>query len=244
MPSRFNFTQPDDEPLEGGVRSVVTSSHSSHSSHSTHSLQEGGTKSSEFISKSLSANGTPGPAETKLDLTELLHNLGMRYTHVFAIPGDALDDLKSVTPFSGSVLINNAGAALIVKGNVKADLELECVRSLQIFIEPTETEIDEQFILETRHNARQQQFVEAIDENSIGSVIAGSILDFGELIRQHLLLAIPLQPIAPEMRDGEEGGEAWLESESAAEEIEEDDFASKTHRPFEKLAELLKKQDG
>jgi uncharacterized metal-binding protein YceD (DUF177 family) len=218
MPSRFDFALPDDELLEGGVRGVTDT-----------------TNNTSVASKASSANGVPGPEETKLDLTELLHTVGMRYTHVFAIPGDALEDLHSVTPFSGSVLLNNSGAALLVRGMVKADLELECVRSLELFVESTETEIEEQFLVETRNNARQQEFVAAVDENSIGGVISGTILDFGELIRQCLLLAIPLQPIAPHLRDEE----FVLESNE-----DEDDLLSETQRPFEKLAELLKKQEG
>jgi uncharacterized metal-binding protein YceD (DUF177 family) len=219
MPSRFDFTLPDDELLEGGVRGVTNN-----------------TKNSNMgvASKASSANGVPGPEETKLDLTELLHTVGMRYTHVFAIPGDALDDLHSVTPFSGSVLLNNSGAALLVQGTVKADLEVECVRSLELFILPIETEIEEQFIVETRNNARQQEFVAAVDENSIGGVISGTILDFGELIRQCLLLAIPVQPIAPQHLDNDE---FVLTSD-------EDDLPEETQRPFEKLAELLKEKEG
>jgi uncharacterized metal-binding protein YceD (DUF177 family) len=221
MPSRFDFTLPtnDDELLEGGVRGVTNNTNSNNS----------------VSSKASSANGVPGPEETKLDLTELLHTVGMRYTHVFAIPGDALDDLHSVTPFSGRVLLNNSGAALLVRGSVKADLELECVRSLELFVEPTETEIEEQFLVETRNNARQQEFVAAVDENSIGAVISGTILDFGELIRQCLLLAIPLQPIAPHLRDAE----FILASND-----DDEDLPPETQRPFGKLAELLKEKEG
>jgi uncharacterized metal-binding protein YceD (DUF177 family) len=221
MPSRFDFTLPtnDDELLEGGVRGVINNSNTS------------------VASRASSANGVPGPEETKLDLTELLHTVGMRYTHTFAIPGDALDDLHSVTPFSGSVLLNNSGAALLVRGSVKAELELECVRSLELFTMPIETEIEEQFLVETRNNARQQEFVAAVDENSIGAVISGTVLDFGELIRQCLLLAIPLQPIAPQYLDDDEF--VLISTDD-----DDDDLPAETQRPFGKLAELLKEKEG
>lgn len=170
--SRFSY-HTDDDPGEGGVTSVGP-------------MGRRGTSHTN--------NGIPGPAELLLDVSELARTLGMRYTHHFAIPADAIADLGAVTAVTGDVTLTNTGAALLLTGSVSATLSMECVRCLKPTQESVEAELEESFDLVAHHTAYSQDEVKAVDENIEASVIDGSILNLGDLLRQNLLLAAPLQP--------------------------------------------------
>lgn len=170
--SRFSY-HTDDDPGEGGVTSVNPT----------------GRRSSGHAN-----NGIPGPAETLLDVSELVRTVGMRYTHHFAIPSTAIEDLGAVTTVRGEVTLTNTGAALLLTGHAAATLLMECVRCLKPTKQPAEAELEESFDLVANHTAYNQDEIKAVDENIEASVIDGSIFNLGDLLRQNLLLAAPLQP--------------------------------------------------
>lgn len=171
--SRFAYNI-DDDPGEGGVTSVSPPSRKS---------------------TGRSFNGIPGPAELLLDVSELVRTVGMRYTHRFAIPAGAIPDLESVAPVVGHITLTNTGAALLLTGKVQSTLSMECVRCLKPTEQASETELEESFDLVANHTAyNNQDEIKAVDENIEAAVIDGTILNLGDLLRQNLLLAAPLQP--------------------------------------------------
>lgn len=142
--------------------------------------------------------GVPGPAERLLDVSEMARTVGMRYTHRFDIPPYAAEGVTFAGPLQGEITLSNTGGVLLLRGHVGAELELECARCLEPFVAPVEAELEEEFDLVTTRNAYHQEEVQAVDEDTPASVIAGNILDLGELLRQNLLLAAPLQPLCRE----------------------------------------------
>nr|CAA9286330.1 hypothetical protein AVDCRST_MAG63-4014 [uncultured Armatimonadetes bacterium] len=207
--SRFAYH--GDEPEEGGVRSVGSSPRG--------------------------VAGAPGPAERLLDISELARTLGMRYTHRFHIPPYPEKDIDYAGPLEGEVTLTNTGALLLLRGHVAADLALECGRCLARTVQPVEAELEEEFDLVTAHNAFHQEEVQAVDEDSPASVIKGNVLDLGDLLRQNLLLAAPLQPLCSEECPG-----IPLNEESAA--AGDSGAGRGDDNPLRRLADLLAAQRG
>ena len=141
------------------------------------------------------AIGVPGPTELLLDIGTLARTPGMRYTHRFDIPVGTIGDLEAVTPITGTLILNNTGAALLLNGGVAATLEMECTRCLSPTQQHVETEIEESLDLIPENTAFAQGEVKIVDENVEASVVEGNILNVGDLLRQNLLLAAPLQPL-------------------------------------------------
>jgi uncharacterized protein len=144
------------------------------------------------------ATGAPGPGERLLDISEIARTVGMRYTHRFHIPPHAADDIDFAAPLGGEITLSNTGALLLLRGHVQTKLRLECGRCLTPIVQDVETDLEEEFDLVTSRNAFQQEEVRAVDEDTPASVIQSNVLDLGELLRQNLLLAAPLQPLCRE----------------------------------------------
>ena len=171
-PSRFVYHTEDDDPGEGGVVST------------------------RFMPSGRA--GEPSPEDLLLDISELARTTGMRYTHNFALAPRSADFAEMVSPQTGVITLTNSGAALLIQGNVQADMEMDCGRCLTTTVQHVETDIEEDFELLAKRNAFNQEEVEAIDEDTPAAVIASNILNLGELVRQSLLLAAPPQPLCRE----------------------------------------------
>ncbi len=173
--SRFAY-HTDDDPGEGGVVSVS----------SKNTKARGG--------NGLPA-GVPGADELLLDIGLLARTPGMRYVHRFGIPSEAIAELGAITPVTGVLTLTNTGAALLLDGTVAATLEMECTRCLSATRQTVEAELEEAFDLITENTAYAQGEVKIVDENVEAAVVEGTILNLGDLLRQNLLLAAPLQPL-------------------------------------------------
>lgn len=174
--SRFAYH--GDEPTEGGVRSTRQGSNTAKGSPST--------------------NGVPGPEERQLEISELVRNVGMHYTHRFAIPPKKEEDFDPATPMEGEITLTNTGAVLLLRGKAKTTLRMECSRCLNLTEQPVSADLEEEFDLVTDNNAFRQDEVQAKDDESGAPVISGNVLDLGELLRQTLLVAAPWQPLCRE----------------------------------------------
>lgn len=175
--SSSRFAYHGDEPTEGGVRSVAGGGGSGHGR---------------------GVNGAPGPADRLLDISELARTVGMRYRHSFLIPPYPEDDIEYAGPVVGEITLTNTGGLLLLRGTVRANLRLECTRCLATVDADVESDLEEEFDLVATRNAFHQEEVQAVDEDSPASVIKANVLDLGELLRQNLLLAAPLQPLCRE----------------------------------------------
>jgi uncharacterized protein len=133
-----------------------------------------------------------------LDISELVRNVGMRYVHRFRIPPTKERDFEAVTPIEGEVTLTNTGAALLLRGRAATTLRLDCARCLSPVDVPVTAELSEEFNLVTSRNAFHQEEVQAVDDDAPAAVISGNVLDLGDLLRQDLLLAAPLQPLCRE----------------------------------------------
>ena len=187
--SRFSYFS-DDEPEEGGVRSVADQTGPSRKSGISPQTPAPGSRTS--------STGTPGPEEKRLDVSELARTLGMHYTHKFAFPPGAIADLEAVSPVTGQITLTNTGAILLLQGRAKTVLRLEDSRTLEPLDEEIEAELEEEFELISKTGAFNREEMQAVDDDEPAAVMEGNILNLAELLRQNLLLAAPLQPVSDE----------------------------------------------
>ncbi len=142
----------------------------------------------------------------KLDLSEILARVGMRYAYDVDEPPLVDEDLECTARIRGSVVFTNTGSVLLIDGGVDTRVAVPCSRCLVYFEEPVHAPVSEQFTLETPTtgpHGRQGQTVVEEDENpDAGKLFEGHVFDLTELLRQNITLALPSQPLHDEACKG------------------------------------------
>lgn len=138
----------------------------------------------------------------KLDLSEILTHVGMRYVYTVAEPPLVDEHLECTAPITGEIVFTNTGSVLLITGRIVSRAALPCSRCLVYYEEPIGTPIDEQFVMEMTArgpHGRPGQIVIEEDENpDAGRLFDGPLLDLTELLRQNIMLALPSQPLHDE----------------------------------------------
>ncbi|HUV05881.1 MAG TPA: DUF177 domain-containing protein [Armatimonadota bacterium] len=129
----------------------------------------------------------------KLDLSEIARSPGMHATQEVDEPCPEDLGLACASPVSGKVEISNTASLLLVEGEIATEVKLECSRCLTDFALPVETTIQEQFRLVKVGDAASVLPMD--EEDASTEVIDNNVLNVGELIRQSLLLVLPIQPL-------------------------------------------------
>lgn len=129
----------------------------------------------------------------KLDLSEIAKTPGMQAVHDVDEQCPNESALDCVSAVKGQIRISNTGSLLLVKGEVKAEVRLECSRCTTDFVLPVEADVEEEFRLEKVGDAIQVLPID--EEETTPDLMSGSLLDVQELIRQNLLPVLPIQPL-------------------------------------------------
>ena len=131
----------------------------------------------------------------KIDLTELLQKVGneadLEQTEKLRYPED---DLNLTKPAKIRLHLVNTGASVLVKGQVETEIELECSRCLKTFKLPLELKIDEEFSRDAPQYKRGGE-IELKEEDFVYPIEKDNSIDLTEVIRQNLLLAIPIKTL-------------------------------------------------
>jgi uncharacterized protein len=133
----------------------------------------------------------------KLDLSEISQRPGMRVTIDVDQPCVEGADFECAEPVQGRLTFTNSGDLLLIDGTVRTSVELPCDRCLEPARLPSEVTIEERFPLEEVARPRLPAEEEVEFDNTLATVIhldAGKpILDLDELIRQQLVMSLPIQ---------------------------------------------------
>jgi len=92
-------------------------------------------------------------------------------------------DLR-LTDFSSTVHISRTPQGLLFEGTITANTPLECVRCLEPYFQALETEFNEVYAYKTRNFTESGLFVPE-DGN----------IDLGPVMREYLMLALPIKPL-------------------------------------------------
>jgi uncharacterized protein len=107
--------------------------------------------------------------------------------------GELDPELVAIEPIQGRVKFVRTRDGILVTGHLATELEVNCTRCLEAFDLPVEIEIEEEFksTIDIRTGARVD-----VDTDETETLIdEHHIIDLSEVIRQDLLLALPLTPL-------------------------------------------------
>ena len=91
------------------------------------------------------------------------------------------DIIKSITPCKVSGVMNSDGDILVIRANIKTDLEMVCSRCLDTFIYPIDIDIEERFTTNS----------ESEDEEAV--VVIDDVLDITELVETSIISTLPIK---------------------------------------------------
>lgn len=132
----------------------------------------------------------------RLDLTEIAQHVGKQMSYDVDEPASSITDVQVLSPIRGNLRFTNTGDLLLVRGTLHTSVELECSRCLRLFDMPLLCEVEEQ--VELRAIAArpfEHPQVTIVPEEGDTLFLDGNILDLTELIRQMLLVSLPIKPL-------------------------------------------------
>jgi uncharacterized protein len=147
----------------------------------------------------------PGAAEqltdTTINVVDYLKSdaMGRTRRYVLDLPSLDLDRDLIARAVHAEFRLLRVGAGVLAEGIVRAVVDLECVRTLDIFPQPVGAEFAEQF-RPTVDVATGRAIVyedDPDDEPEIFPVSDNHEIDLREPLRQVLLVALPMQPVKP-----------------------------------------------
>lgn len=127
----------------------------------------------------------------RINVAEIKKRLVGSKTFAYELTPDELDitdtDLKVTAPIHLEGVVENAGYVILLKADVKTEIERTCGRCLKVFTEPLAAQVVEKFYPAGAENIENDAFIYESD-----------LLDITEPVRESLLLAVPLQSLCRE----------------------------------------------
>lgn len=101
----------------------------------------------------------------------------------------------------GEIKLIRTDRGMLAKGNLAAELEIECSRCLEPFLYPAEIKFEEEYF--PTIDVLSGLPVNVPDDQSVSFTIDEShVIDLDEAIRQYTVLAIPMKPLCREQCAG------------------------------------------
>ena len=140
----------------------------------------------------------------KLDLSEIARNVGMRYHYVIDEPAIEDETVVCVEAIEGFIDFANTGLAIVARGEFHTAVQLECSRCLKVFAASITARIEELFPIAAQVEGEPVQEEESglPEEDEIRSIFVNNILELTELIRQSLIIDLPIRPLCREACKG------------------------------------------
>lgn len=127
----------------------------------------------------------------RINVAEIKKRLVGSKTFAYELTPDELDitdtDLRVTAPIQVEGVVENAGDVILLKADVKTEIERTCGRCLKVFTEPLAAQVVEKFYPAGAENIENDAFIYESD-----------LLDITEPVRESLLLAVPLQSLCRE----------------------------------------------
>jgi len=108
------------------------------------------------------------------------------------------EELILKAPIKLKAHLVNTGQTVLLTGSLDAIVELECVRCLKRFDLALHAELDEEFNNNKVSSGPHGGEMRLTEKDFIFSLEDGHILDLSEVIRQSLILELPMKPLCNE----------------------------------------------
>jgi uncharacterized metal-binding protein YceD (DUF177 family) len=125
--------------------------------------------------------------------------MGRTRRYILDLPRLDLDRDLVARDVHAEFRVARVGAGLLAEGTARADVDLECVRTLDIFAQRLEAEFTEQFrpTIDVA-TGRTITYNDEVDtEPELFSISENHEIDLREPLRQVLLVELPMQPVKP-----------------------------------------------
>ena len=140
----------------------------------------------------------------KIDLKELLREVGNQAEIAeeikLALPQDGLQLTK---PVKIDVQLINTGELVILTGTAETEAELECSRCLKKFKTQITANIDEEYCRPGALPPKTGKVIELKEEDFVYPIEKDNTIDLDEIIRQNLILALPIKILCSKNCKGE-----------------------------------------
>ncbi|MBI3948244.1 MAG: DUF177 domain-containing protein [Armatimonadetes bacterium] len=129
----------------------------------------------------------------KLEIAEIINNVGQQGTAPIEQPCPPDADLECIEPVRGTLRLTNTGRYLLVQGELRTIVQVDCSRCLKQVQVPLAAPIEEEFPLPVMDERGVVHW--ETDEDAGAPILHDYLLDVDELARQHLSLALPTAPV-------------------------------------------------
>ncbi len=141
----------------------------------------------------------------KLDLSEIASHLGKRIRYEIDEPpvADLGEDVAGVAPVKGEVTFNNTGRHIVARGQFATSVEMDCSRCLGRYRMDVDLPIEEELqIAGHTPDMLEEEQEEELPEEEKEPLFVDNILDLTELIRESILMALPIKPLCDDLCKG------------------------------------------
>jgi uncharacterized protein len=133
-----------------------------------------------------------------LDLNDVLQHPGRTISVEIGTEMETVEDLDLVTALEGTLEAVSTGNILLVTGHFQTTAVVECGRCASPVEVEVEFDVDEQFKVDGTPSSFNAQDMAKIVDDEPYPLFEGNSLMVEELLRQDLLLAMPIHPVCRE----------------------------------------------
>jgi uncharacterized protein len=133
----------------------------------------------------------------KLDLSDIARNPGSYAEQPVVMTVQEVEGMTLTAPVEGKMIVSSTGRVLLLEGAVDTEVELVCSRCGGVYRQPIHAEFQEDFVVQPPAPGGQALAIEQDeDEPDIQLFFPGTLdLNMDELLRQSILLALPIKPL-------------------------------------------------
>mgnify|MGYP001189160959 CR=1 FL=1 len=139
--------------------------------------------------------------DTTINVVDYLKSdaMGRTRRYVLDVPSLELDRDLVARDLHAEFRLLRVGAGVLAEGAVRALVDLECVRTLDIFAQPVEAEFAEQFrpTIDLATGRAIEYEDDPDDAPEVFPVSDNHEIDLREPLRQVILVELPMQPVKP-----------------------------------------------
>ncbi len=134
-------------------------------------------------------------------VSKLIHAIvGARQTESFASESLWLDDELRVDSVKADLVFTRMNDSVMVEGTINAVVRAQCVRSLEMFDLPITTDLDDVFFALPHRRLTETP----LEDDALNRISDDGFVDLTEPVREHIIMAMPLDPISPAFRDDQQ----------------------------------------
>jgi uncharacterized protein len=131
--------------------------------------------------------------ETGVNVVALIQEpLGSSRSYTLRLDELALDDGLYADDVTGTVKLTRLTDEIMARIKVSGGVELQCLRCLREYPDSFSTEFSEEFRI--AHDVRTGIGIETSEDDERFTINENHELDFGEALRQEIIVALPMRP--------------------------------------------------